>query len=430
MRSIETREIPASFDVLSRLVNWANRATVSCLLTSNQNKDRYGAFDMLLGIAAHTQLVTSTGHAFDELSQYRKETQDYILGFLTYDLKNELEDLDSNNPDHLEFPELYFFQPEKLVKLTGNQITFMYLPHVADEIEVDYQALLSQHEFKNQAAPITKPKIQVRFNRDAYCSQVNKMLDHIHRGDIYEANFCQEFYAEAAIDPVKSFLHLNEISEAPFAAFFKKNGLFALCSSPERFLVKRGAKLISQPIKGTAPRHIDHKLDTKLASMLAQDAKERSENIMITDLVRNDLSKKARKGSVVVEELCKVYSFKQVHQMISTISAEIDLQEDPIELLKMAYPMGSMTGAPKVSAMQIIEELENHRRGLYSGSIGYFEPNGDFDFNVVIRSILYNAAKPYVSFSVGSAITAPATASKEYEECLLKAKAMREALEI
>ena len=430
MRSIETREIPASFDVLSRLVNWANRATVSCLLTSNQNKDRYGAFDMLLGVEAHTQLVTSTGQAFDELSQYRKETQDYILGFLTYDLKNELEDLDSNNPDHLEFPELYFFQPEKLVKLTGNQITFMYLPHVADEIEADYQALLSQHEFKNQAAPITKPKIQVRFNRDAYCSQVNKMLDHIHRGDIYEANFCQEFYAKAAIDPVKSFLHLNEISEAPFAAFFKKDVQFALCSSPERFLVKRGTKLISQPIKGTAPRHMDHKLDTKLASMLAQDAKERSENIMITDLVRNDLSKNARKGSVVVEELCKVYSFKQVHQMISTISAEVDLQEDPVELLKMAYPMGSMTGAPKVSAMQIIEELENHQRGLYSGSIGYFEPNGDFDFNVVIRSILYNAAKPYVSFSVGSAITAPATASKEYEECLLKAKAMREALEI
>ena len=246
MRRIETREIPASFDVSSRLVNWANQATVSCLLNSNQNKDRYGAFDILLGIAAHTQLVTSTGQAFDELSQYRKETQDYILGFLTYDLKNELEDLDSNNPDHLEFPELYFFQPEKLVKLTGNQITFMYLPHVADEIEADYQVLLSQHEFKNQAAQITKPKIQLRFNRDAYCAQVNKMLDHIHRGDIYEANFCQEFYAESTIDPVKSFLHLNAISEAPFAAFFKN--LYFTSSEPGYIIITSKPLLISAPI--------------------------------------------------------------------------------------------------------------------------------------------------------------------------------------
>ena len=202
-----------------------------------------------------------------------------------------------------------------------------------------------------------------------------------------------------------------------------------MCSSPERYLCKRGSELISQPIKGTAGRNADPNKDRQVIFELQNDLKERSENIMITDLVRNDLSKIASKGSVEVVELCKVYSFKQVHQMISTITAKVSGSTNPVMCIENTFPMGSMTGAPKLSAMQIIESLENTKRGLYSGSIGYFEPKGDFDFNVVIRSILYNSEKPYVSFSVGSAITAQATPEKEYEECLLKAKAMRETLE-
>jgi para-aminobenzoate synthetase component 1 len=158
---------------------------------------------------------------------------------------------------------------------------------------------------------------------------------------------------------------------------------------------------------------------------LARDEKERAENVMIVDLVRNDLSKTAKKGAVAVEELCKVYSFKQVHQMISTVVSEIDSELHPIETLRSTFPMGSMTGAPKVSAMKIIEHLEVSKRGLYSGAIGYFTPENDFDFNVVIRSILYNEEKKYISYSVGSAITIKSDAAKEYEECLLKAKAMK-----
>lgn len=202
-----------------------------------------------------------------------------------------------------------------------------------------------------------------------------------------------------------------------------------MCASPERYLQKKGSRVISQPIKGTAKRFADPELDDQAKSHLATDAKERAENIMITDLVRNDLSKTALPNSVVVEELCGIYSFKQVHQMITTIASEVPENCPPVDLLKTTFPMGSMTGAPKLSAMQIIEELEETQRGLYSGSVGYFTPSGDFDFNVVIRSILYNEERAYVSFSVGSAITSLAQAEQEYEECLLKANAMRAVLQ-
>ncbi|MEJ6675738.1 MAG: anthranilate synthase component I family protein, partial [Polaribacter sp.] len=254
--------------------------------------------------------------------------------------------------------------------------------------------------------------------------------DHIKRGDLYEANFCQEFYAEnASINPVEVYKHLNDISEPPFASFLKMDHQYALCASPERYLKKEGLKIISQPIKGTAKRLISAIDDDKIATDLSRDIKERAENVMIVDLVRNDLSKTAKIATVKVEELCKVYSFKQVHQMISTVVSEIDTTTHPIETLRSTFPMGSMTGAPKVSAMKIIEKLEETKRGLYSGTIGYFTPENDFDFNVVIRSILYNEEKKYISYSVGGDITEKSVVEKEYEECLLKAKAMKYVLQ-
>ena len=256
------------------------------------------------------------------------------------------------------------------------------------------------------------------------------MLAHIHRGDIYEANFCQEFYAETAyIDPLETYKKLNAISKAPFATYFKNHKKYVLSASPERYLKKMEDLVISQPIKGTASRSENKIVDERLKIELQNNQKERSENIMIVDLVRNDLSHTANKGTVTVEELCEIYTFEQVHQMISTITSKVDAKIPPVHIIKTTFPMGSMTGAPKISAMQIIETLEETKRGLYSGSIGYFSPSGDFDFNVVIRSILYNAEKHYVSYSVGSAITSKSEPLKEYEECLTKAKAMKEVLE-
>jgi para-aminobenzoate synthetase component 1 len=255
------------------------------------------------------------------------------------------------------------------------------------------------------------------------------MLEHIHRGDIYEANFCMEFYANnAVIEPLEIYQKLNNISKPPFATFYRNQHQYLLCASPERYIRKEANKIISQPIKGTAKRFTDSVLDENSKTELATNPKERSENIMIVDLVRNDLSHTANKGTVAVEELCGIYSFEQVHQMISTVVSTTDSSTSPIEILKTTFPMGSMTGAPKISAMKIIEELEETKRGLYSGAVGYFTPDNDFDFNVVIRSILYNAKEEYLSFSVGSAITSQSVPEMEYEECLLKAKAMFEVL--
>jgi para-aminobenzoate synthetase component 1 len=321
---------------------------------------------------------------------------------------------------------LFFFQPKKLFLIKENQIEMQYLRMCDDEIEADFEEIISLTSNFQLPTSIT---IEQRISKENYLSKVSKMLENIHRGDIYEANFCMEFFAEnAEIDPLEIYQKLNAISEPPFAVYFKNNFQYLLSASPERYLRKEENKVISQPIKGTAKRSFDLKQDEQLKSDLAQNEKERSENIMIVDLVRNDLSHTATKGSVQVEELCQIYTFKQVHQMISTIVSEVENTTSPIEILRTTFPMGSMTGAPKISAMQIIEELEETKRGLYSGAVGYFTPNGDFDFNVVIRSILYNSENQYLSFSVGSAITSQAIPEMEYEECLLKAKAMFEVL--
>ena len=327
------------------------------------------------------------------------------------------------------FPDLYFFQPKKLYLLKGNQVEIQYLNCVDDELEADLNTIKNIKEEQSDSL-CSDIKIKLRIHKDEYFDKVNTMLTHIHRGDIYEANFCQEFFAEnTCINPLETYKKLNNISKPPFASFVKLEDKYVLCASPERYIKKEDDIIISQPIKGTAERSESIAEDNQLKTDLLNDEKERSENIMIVDLVRNDLSKTALKGSVEVKELCKIYTFDQVHQMISTVTSKVDVKTHPIDIIKSTFPMGSMTGAPKISAMNIIEHLEETKRGVYSGAIGYFSPNGDFDFNVVIRSILYNATKKYVSYSVGGAITAKSIPLKEYEECLVKAKAMREVLE-
>jgi para-aminobenzoate synthetase component 1 len=249
----------------------------------------------------------------------------------------------------------------------------------------------------------------------------NQLLAHIQRGDIYEINYCLEFYAdEILINPFGVFKALNNFAQSPFASFFRSKDLFIMSATPERYLQRIDNKVVSQPIKGTAKRFLNQAADEKSKSDLKSNAKEVIENVMIVDLVRNDLSITAKKKSVQVEEICEVYTFNQVHQMISTISSEVEQETTSSTLLKTTFPMGSMTGAPKKSALSLIETFEDFRRGIYSGSVGYFDPKGNFDFNVIIRTLLYNAQKKYLSYGAGSALTARADAEKEYEECLLK----------
>lgn len=410
-----------------QLLDWSQQFREVVFMDSNDYPQEFSSYDAILAIDAFTLIQTDYHNAFDDLQQYQQTTKDWLFGYLSYDLKNDSEDLQSDNFDGLAFPDLFFFQPKKLFFLKGNQLTIQYLNLCDDEVEIDFNEIteLATIEFEKSQST----EVKARFSKNEYIQKATTFLEHIHRGDIYEANFCMEFYAEnTTINPLEKFNKLNAISQTPFAVYFKNNHHFLLSATPERYLRKEGETLISQPIKGTAKRFSDPKEDDLAKINLASDPKERSENIMITDLVRNDLSRTAQKGTVEVKELCGIYSFQQVHQMISTITSKLDTKHSLIDVLKLTFPMGSMTGAPKISAMKIIEELEETKRGLYSGAIGYFSPNGDFDFNVVIRSILYNQEIKYLSFSVGSAITALSDPEKEYEECLLKAKAMHEVL--
>ena len=410
-----------------QLLYWAQQFREVAFLDSNSYPQAYSSYDCMLAVDAFTLLQTDYHNAFEDLKQYQQTTKDWLFGYLSYDLKNDSERLQSNNFDGLDFPDLFFFQPKKIFLLKGNQLETRYLHLCDDELQEDYQDITTI--VPQQSTASDSVVVQARIDQKKYLEQVQKIQEYIHKGDIYEANFCMEFYAEnATIQPLEKFQKLNAISQPPFAVFLKNNQQYLLSATPERYLRKEGEDLISQPIKGTAKRYEDPVADEKAKDDLASNPKERAENIMITDLVRNDLSRTAQKGSVQVEELCGIYSFMQVHQMISTITSKMDEKYSVIDVLRLTFPMGSMTGAPKISAMKIIEELEATKRGLYSGAVGYFTPEGDFDFNVVIRSILYNQKKQYLSFSVGSAITALSVPEQEYEECLLKAKAMKSVL--
>ena len=410
-----------------QLLFWSQQFREIIYLDSNDYPQKYSSFDCILAVDAFTSIKTDYHNAFDDLKQYQQITKDWLFGYLSYDLKNDIEELHSHNFDGLDFPDLYFFQPKKLFILNGNQLEIQYLNMCDDEVEEDFDNIKKCYKSKSEIESFVQ--IQQRIPREKYFHKITEVLQHIHQGNIYEANFCMEFFAEnAIIDPIEKFVKLNEISQPPFACFFKNKNHFLLSATPERYLRKEGKSIISQPIKGTAKRFSNPAEDEESKRQLALDPKERAENIMITDLVRNDLSRTAEKGAVVVEELCEIYSFLQVHQMISTVSSKLNLQFAAVDVLKTTFPMGSMTGAPKISVMKIIEEVEETKRGLYSGAVGYFTPNGDFDFNVVIRSILYNQEKKYLSFSVGSAITSQSVPESEYEECLLKAKAMRDVL--
>jgi para-aminobenzoate synthetase component 1 len=405
-----------------KALQWANGFDVLCYLDSNNFNDPYSEFDLLIAVGAKHELKANICTAFAELERFRQLHPGWMTGFFTYDLKNEIENLSSSNPDHLQFPDLYFFVPENLITIKGDEVNMVSDNPSGVLYEIEKQKLkLSE----------THPAIKLhpRFSKNDYVKTVQEIQQHIVRGDIYVSNFCQEFYAEeATIDPLSVFNQLNQLSPNPFSCFFKHYKQYIICASPERFLAKRGNKLISQPIKGTAKRQPDPAQDEIIKHQLQTNQKERQENVMIVDLVRNDLTLSAKPGTVKTDELFGIYSFNQVHQMISTVVCELRDDISDVQAIKNTFPMGSMTGAPKISSMQLMEQYERSKRGVYSGAIGYFSPAGDFDFNVVIRTLLYNAENKYLSLHVGSAITYDANPEKEYEECLVKASAMFEVL--
>jgi para-aminobenzoate synthetase component 1 len=408
-----------------QLLNFGTRFSNFCFL-DNHEYDFSKSYECLAGIGAISSIVSSKEKHLQQLKEFQKENRDWIFGHVAYDLKNEIEDLVSENVDEMAFPDFVFFVPE-IVFILSNDAVLIGVCDDNDATRIFNE--ISEISFEQKA--VQKLNLQSRFSKNEYLETVKKIQEHIARGDCYEICFCQEFFGKnISIDPVGVFRKLDDLSPNPFSAFYKCEEKYLMCASPERFLKKTKNQIISQPMKGTSKRMSDNNIKDEEEKMaLLSDEKERAENIMIVDLVRNDLSKICTEGSVMVEEYLKIYSFPQVHQMISTVKGNLRKGTSISDILSATFPMGSMTGAPKKKAMELIEKFERTKRGLFSGTVGYINPDGDFDFNVVIRSILYNNENKYLSIQAGSAITFKSIAEKEFEECHIKIEAMKKALE-
>ena len=409
------------------MLHWIAGHRTCLFLDHNGFRYPEPGFDCLAAAGALEQVEAPAGKAFALLKEFQNRAGDWIFGHFSYDLKNEMEDLSSRHFDGIGLPDLHWFRPAVVVRLRGGEAG-IGIPGDFEEARRIFQEICS---CPATASPSLHPgaRFSTRMRVQDYLDRVGSIREHIHVGDCYELNFCRESFCEdISLSPVSLFAELNRISPAPFAACYRVGDRWLACSSPERYLKKSGPRLWSQPIKGTAPRGKDEQANARALASFSSSLKERAENIMTVDLVRNDLSRVAARDTVKAEEICRIEPFAQVFQMISTVTCQIREGLHPVDAVAATFPMGSMTGAPKVRVMQLIEELETTRRGLYSGAVGYFDPEGNFDLNVVIRSILYHADSRYLSFHTGSAITFHSDPRQELLECGLKAAALQQAV--
>ncbi len=402
------------------MLNWSKQFSTFCFLDNHQYQLTPHSQECLLAAGVRRSFGAQAGNALKGLQHFIDENKTWLFGHLSYDLKQELGFTPSRQHDELGFPDLFFFEPEVLIRLNETTIEI-----TADDPSSVHSAILSQPSFipkgNNHGA-----QLKHRTDKEEYISIIRRLKEHILRGDCYEINFCQELHAIVpGAEPLSLYDRLTRISPNPFSALYRMDHRWLICASPERFLCRQGDRILSQPIKGTSRRFEEVEKDETSRRELQESAKDRSENVMIVDLVRNDLSRICQEGTVEVDELYGIYSFPQVHQMISTVSGKLKNEISFTEIIRSTFPMGSMTGAPKKRVVELIEQYEPTRRGIFSGAVGYINPTGDFDFNVVIRSMMYNANTGYLSFPVGSGITFYSDPELEWEECLAKAEAVR-----
>lgn len=414
-------------EFILKALSWADKQSHFAYFNSNNVSYPKDGFQHVLAIGANEALAYRSGSAFNDLKEFQQRVQEtdqlnnWLVGYLGYDLKNEVEKLESDNTDLLEFTETQFFNPEHVLVFDENKVE-------TQSNQVDLIEVILAVELIHVQNSLTQPKRSVE--KEDYLDKVERLRQHIEEGDCYEVNYCQEFHGEInSFNPVALYQSLNEISPNPFSCLQKFNDHYIVSASPERFMKQSRSTIVSQPIKGTRQRSENANEDIRLKTDLRNDPKELAENMMIVDLVRNDLARTSQTGSVKVEEIFGIYSFPQVHQMISTITSEMRDGTSPIEVIEKAFPMGSMTGAPKVKVMQLIEQYENTKRGPFSGAAGYFNGDTSFDFNVLIRSIFINKKTQTYSFQVGGAITYDSVPESEYEECMVKAMAIFQLIE-
>lgn len=423
MKSRCTQEFTADQDLSllkQQILLWCDQQSYCCFLDSHHYSSP-GEEPRCLAAAGVSQIFMADGYP-STLLQEAEKCNDWLFGHFSYHSFHTYHGLHqpilSNG-----FAGTLLFCPETVIEIKGNQVTISTRESSA--------ATIWNSICQIDVTPLYQPLPPVQFNAELeqhmYKKKVEALLDHIHRGDCYEINFCQEFYAmDVTIPALSTYIQLMEVSPNPFSCLYKNNGNYVLCASPERFLQKKGNQIRSQPIKGTIRRDTSNsELDEQLKQTLLNSSKNQSENIMVVDLVRNDLSRICREGTVRVTELLGLHSFPQVHQLISTVEGELLPGTQLLDVLKATFPMGSMTGAPKKKVMELIEEYETEPRGIYSGSIGYITPQKDYDWNVVIRSLVYLPSQEYLSYHVGGGITANSDPQQEWEECQVKARAIQ-----
>lgn len=367
-------------------------------------------------IKTNGELTTFAGNPWRALQSFRETWGDWLFGYLGYDLKNYTEALTSKNNDKLKAPDMFFMVPGVVLEFDRLQ----------EHVQAIKGTLPQLGAYGEDREAIEIKQLHSTVSRESYIACIEQAKQQIYEGTYYEINLSHQLQAEFKGDSFKLYREMRNKGPVPFGSFIEFDDV-AVCSlSPERFLRKKGKTVFSQPIKGTMKRSPNQKTDDNLKKRLVESVKERAENLMIVDLVRNDLSRIARPGTVEVPRLFEIQTFDTVHQMVSTVQGETQVT-DPVEIVKACYPMGSMTGAPKISAMQWIEKLEAYRRGIYSGAIGYITPEGNFDFSVVIRTAIIQQGTLF--YSVGGAITSDSEPQSEWEETLLKARALTTSLD-
>lgn len=400
--------------IKQKILYWANLFPTFITYDSNSHFDSYSKYDFLIGIDALSRYTES----FKNENFKEWKNNDFVCGAIQYEFNHTLFEIAEKKNTFIDWENYYFFKPRYVIYIQSGRI---YINRNYPEA-IELLEKINQFEISAMDA-LPKIQFETDISKNKYIETVSKIKDKIIEGAFYELNYCIDFKAEnASFEPIQTFIHLNNIAQTPMTALAKLDKKWILSYSPERFIAKRKNQLIAQPIKGTAKRNFNTDEDNQIKNELQTSEKERAENSMIVDLMRNDLTPFAKTGSIEVKEWCEIYSFKHVHQMISTIEATLEKEEQSVDALINCIPAGSMTGAPKKNVMKHIESFESFKRQMYAGNIGYFDFDGDFDWNVVIRSIYYDEKNNKANFSVGSAITIQSNAEEEYKECLLKAQ--------
>jgi para-aminobenzoate synthetase component 1 len=412
---------------IDQSIQWAKNYPYFCFFNSGKYTNQYGNFGDFLAVDA-VELFHHQNTAWNQLNTLKSS---WYVGYLSYNLKNYFENVHSAKPNQIDCYDFLFFKPQFLIHFLDDTHLKIetYGENNTQKVWDEIRKTIVKEEEK-KALGIGNVKLSSNVNFQAYQEKIVEIKSLISEGEVYELNYCISFDTKVSnIETSHLFKILNRLSPNPYACYFQSPEIAVMSASPERYIRKNGQKIISQPIKGTIARGATEEQDKKNKSLLFNNPKDRAENLMIVDLVRSDMAKVSDIGSVKVDELYGIYSFPQVHQMISSISADLKKNLTIFDAISSTFPMGSMTGAPKISAMNYIDDMEKANRGIFSGSIGWLNPNGDADFNVLIRSFFYDHHTQKLSFYVGSAITIDSDPQQEYEECMLKAKAMLGAIE-